>query len=41
MNPTNPYCREITGTVEPAAYLLKCQNLKYLVELFSVSYWFL
>ena len=41
MNPTNPYCKEITGIVEPAAYLLQCQNLKYLVELFSVSYWFL
>ena len=41
MDPTNPYCREITGIVEPASHLLKCQNLKYLVELFSVSYRFL
>ena len=41
MDPTNPYCREITGIVEPAAHLLKCQNLKYLLELFSVSYRFL
>jgi hypothetical protein len=38
MNPMNPYCTEITGKVEPAAHLLKCQNLKYLVELFCVGF---
>jgi hypothetical protein len=36
MDPTNPYCKEITGIVEAAALLLTCQNLKYLGELFSV-----
>ena len=36
MDPTNPYCREITGIVEPAAHLLNGQNLKYLYKFFSV-----
>jgi hypothetical protein len=41
MNPTNPYCSEITGIVKPTTHTLECQKLKYLVELFNVSHWLL